>query len=670
MTRRFGSWILLERLGSGGMGEVFKARSAESGRIIALKLLRADLSKDPEFVERFQREARAGSLLRHPRIVEGIDVGEAGGRFYFAMEFVEGETLAAIIKRDGRIEPARALAIAAQMAEALDAAERSGILHRDVKPANILVSAAGDAKLADLGLAKHAVERDPETAGGDRGLSRLDLDPGETLTRMGSVVGTPYYMSPEQALGEDDLDIRSDIYALGATLAHALTGQSFFHGSDMLHVIAQVSAGKFPKFSEQAHDLPANIVALVGKMTAPDRRFRPPTAAALLEDIRRVQRGEDPSPADDPDAEPLSAIMESPPRRQTLPRLVPRARSSAGHSAVRRPAPSRRGPLMVAAVVLAAAGAILLATRTPPPKPTDPVVQPLQPAAGADGKDKGRKEAGEKEKAKEKGEETEEDEETEPAVVDVAKKDPGESDEETRKKAAEADAKRKAKAAEDEKKALAAEDEKRKALAAAEEDRKKKARTEAEEEKKRKEKAAAEAAEAKKKEDEIAKKKAADEAFEKDFKPLIAAIGKGDLVSADRNLRFLEKQFAADEPRLKRLRELRDRLVAAIVENLRKNSANDALWNTWVPILADRYADTEAYRGIKAEFEARKLASAKPMIFTIQDGTGAIEAEDALAGSPKVGASWRLDSSRPGSQGAGCLVPKPGAGPPESLRFA
>jgi len=193
------------------MGTVYKARQLSLDRDVAIKVLSPELADDPAYVERFLREAKAVARLNHPNIISGIDVGDANGVKYFVMEYVDGTTVASLLRRGGSMDEERSLLIAQQICRALDHAYKNGLVHRDLKPENILITREGVAKLCDLGLAKledHAAA-------------------GETVHRM----GTPDYNSPEQARGEAGVDIRSDLYGLGATLYHMFTGHPPFEAT-------------------------------------------------------------------------------------------------------------------------------------------------------------------------------------------------------------------------------------------------------------------------------------------------------------------------------------------------------------------------------------------------------------------------------------------------------
>ncbi|HET9984525.1 MAG TPA: serine/threonine-protein kinase, partial [Longimicrobiales bacterium] len=215
-----GRYQALRKIGEGGMGQVYLARHLRIDRLCAVKVLHAHLTRDPESVGRFSREATTAARIRHPNVVEIHDCGEGDdGLVYIAMEWVEGKPLAQLLRDEGAFEPERATRLARQIAGALGAAHQAGIMHRDLKPDNILVAAPGTpeeaAKVVDFGIAK-AVQ----------GVT-------EALTRTGFVVGTPRYMSPEQLTAEP-LDPRSDLYSLGCILFEMLTGQEAWGGGDAL----------------------------------------------------------------------------------------------------------------------------------------------------------------------------------------------------------------------------------------------------------------------------------------------------------------------------------------------------------------------------------------------------------------------------------------------------
>jgi serine/threonine-protein kinase len=336
-TRRMlGGYELLGRLGSGGMGTVHKARQVALDRVVALKVLPHSLASDHEFIARFYREARAVARLNHPNIVGGYEVGQDKDYHFLAMEFVDGPSAASLLASSpaGLPEP-QLLAIAVQTGRALSHAHQAGIIHRDIKPENILLTADGTAKLCDLGLARSAV-----------------ADRESSLTQAGVAVGTPYYISPEQARGSQDVDARADIYSFGATLFHLATGRTPFQGDNSMQVMTQHIEVRPPRASDVAPRVSAELSAVIDRMLAKDRSDRYQSAAAVVGDLERVARGERP-------------VHASPCGRQAAPvRRGPQAPThgkTVNARAVRGSADGRRrarraafGALLVAALVCAA----------------------------------------------------------------------------------------------------------------------------------------------------------------------------------------------------------------------------------------------------------------------------------------------------------------------------
>ena len=259
-------------LGKGGMGYVYKARQLSLGRIVALKVLSPEAARDETYVHRFMTEARALARLNHENIIAGIDVGEANGYRYFAMEYVEGEPLSKIIEREGALPEKRALKIVMQIARALAHASKNGLVHRDVKPQNIMVGRNDVTKLCDLGLAMTEDER-------------------REARERGQSIGTPHYVSPEQARGEHEVDIRSDIYSLGATLYHAVTGETPFSGtSSMVLMTKHLTEEPIPP-RKRRPGLSKPLNDLILKMMAKEKERRYQSPIELLEDMERVLAG-------------------------------------------------------------------------------------------------------------------------------------------------------------------------------------------------------------------------------------------------------------------------------------------------------------------------------------------------------------------------------------------
>ncbi|MGH7178315.1 MAG: serine/threonine-protein kinase [Tepidisphaeraceae bacterium] len=286
MEERRGSkipgYILLDKLGKGAMATVYKARQVSLDRIVAIKVLPRRLSENPEFVERFYKEGRAAARLSHNNIVQAIDVGSTPDDFhFFAMEFVDGKTLYDIMQPppvgDGRtFSEADALDVTIQIAEALSHAHKRGLIHRDVKPKNIILTPQGIAKLLDLGLAR-------------------DLDDKQAAeSEAGKAYGTPYYISPEQSRGDVDIDFRADIYSLGATMYHLVTGQAPFDGETPSAVMHKHLKQALVPPDHINTALSAGIGEIIEVAMAKDRDDRYRTTEDMLEDLRAVRRGEPP----------------------------------------------------------------------------------------------------------------------------------------------------------------------------------------------------------------------------------------------------------------------------------------------------------------------------------------------------------------------------------------
>jgi len=271
-----GGFQIIEKIGEGGMGAVYKAKQINLDRIVALKILPERLAANVEFLNRFLREAKIAAKLDHPNVVRAIDAGKAAGKFYFAMEFVEGKSLEKVLEEKGVLSEEEALAVIVQAARGLECAWRNQLVHRDIKPDNILLTKDGVAKLADLGLAKAAEA------------------PGETrLTQDGAAMGTPHYISPEQAKGAD-VDTRSDIYSLGVTFYRAVTGQQPFTGKDPVSIIMARFHVRPKPANEVNRAVSDEVAQVIDTMMALDRNLRYPDPAVLLHDLELVAAGRRP----------------------------------------------------------------------------------------------------------------------------------------------------------------------------------------------------------------------------------------------------------------------------------------------------------------------------------------------------------------------------------------
>ena len=371
--RGYEIWL---KVGEGGMGCVYKARDVSLDRVVALKILPPGSEKDPEHTSRFIQEARNAARLNHENIVKAFDVGLCRDHYYYVMEFVDGPSLKEAIENDRPLDERRSLEIAIQVAKALEHASSYDVVHRDIKPANILLTPEGTAKLTDLGISKLT-------------------DGDASTTDTGTALGTPNYISPEQARGDADVDVRSDIYSLGATLYYMVTGEAPFPDSNPVVVMSKHLLEELPSPKAKTPELSDHFCQVVQKMTAKDRDDRYQSAADLLVDLERVRDGMPPQATPVGGEQPAAEMEEKIDRISH--RAAERKKSRQYGSQRRRGAPSAGGPGLVIILsgigVLAALGALYFFVLNPPEdagpapspaatpaeKPAPPVRRPRKP---------------------------------------------------------------------------------------------------------------------------------------------------------------------------------------------------------------------------------------------------------------------------------------------------
>ncbi len=291
---------VLQKIGQGAMGSVFKAHQVSMDRVVAVKVLTPQYAQNERFVERFFREARAVAKLNHPNIIQGIDVGVSNGVHYFAMEYIDGPTVGQLLKRGGALDEKRSINVVLQIAQALDHAHRLGLVHRDIKPENVMLTRAGVAKLCDLGLAKLSQKGDSN-----------HTDPGASM-------GTPNYISPEQARGAEEVDIRADIYSLGATFFHMVVGEVPYPSENAAVAIAKHLTEELQPPRERNPLVSADVSYVIVKMMKKDRAERYQVPSELIADLEKITAGQPVAPVERP--------AEARPRHQRMMRGVMRRR--------------------------------------------------------------------------------------------------------------------------------------------------------------------------------------------------------------------------------------------------------------------------------------------------------------------------------------------------------
>jgi len=360
-----GRYLIVRRIGEGGMGAVYEAKHTVIGKRVAVKVLLEKFHSNRDLVARLLQEARLASSIGHENIVDVTDFGTTDdGRSFVVMEFLDGEPLAQLVMREAPLPVERSLRIAHQVASALGAAHAKGIYHRDVKPENVYLVKRGEAdfvKVVDFGISK-AVKQ-----GGE--------DPAESyrLTHTGLLLGTPLYMSPEQARGEDDLDHRVDVWALGVMLYECLTGEVPFHANNYLGIISQVLTRDAPPPSRLRPELgiPPAVETVVMRAMEKDRQKRYQTMADLQHDIERLLAGDQNvgSPVGAPTPPELPAVELGVLRRWRLAIFGAAVMVTGIAIALRHPSDAHSAPPEQAAVIAPAAA--------PAPVPPPPAVAPM-----------------------------------------------------------------------------------------------------------------------------------------------------------------------------------------------------------------------------------------------------------------------------------------------------
>ncbi len=293
-TQQIPGYQVIERLGAGAMATVYKARQLSLDRMVAIKILPQKFTNNPQFVERFYQEGKAAAKLNHPHIVQAFDVGQSGEYHYFVMEYVKGHTVYDDIVKMGKYPEDRAIQIIIETSKALEHAHKAGFIHRDVKPKNIMIANEdGTTKLADMGLARAISDREAAEA------------------EKGEAFGTPYYISPEQIRGKQDIDFRADIYSLGCTFYHMVTGKVPFDGPNPSAVMHKHLKEDVVPPDHLNPSLSAGIGEVIEVCMAKDRKNRYTSTSDLLQDLEALCKGEPPLQARNRFDLPTLAALEA-----------------------------------------------------------------------------------------------------------------------------------------------------------------------------------------------------------------------------------------------------------------------------------------------------------------------------------------------------------------------
>ena len=311
-----GNYVILDKLGEGGMGQVFKAQHRRMERLVALKILPPAAMKSPDAVQRFQREVKAAARLSHPNIVTAYDADEAKGVHFLVMEYVPGRDLASVVEQKGPLSVDRAIDYILQAAEGLKYAHGRKIIHRDIKPSNLFLDKTGTVKILDMGIAR--MREDPESP---------DATAEGALTRDGAVMGTVDYMSPEQGLNTKNADARSDVYSLGCTLYWLLTGRAIYKGETLVAKLFAHREDPIPSLRDARNDVPPSLDAAFRKMVAKKAKDRQQSMSEVIAELGQCAgRGKSPGPK--PAAAPgaMTETLHQPGPTVSAPRAPSRSR--------------------------------------------------------------------------------------------------------------------------------------------------------------------------------------------------------------------------------------------------------------------------------------------------------------------------------------------------------